>query len=337
VTTAAPGLGRVAAVGVHILDVLGRPVAEIPAGQGSARLQEIRATAAGTAAGTAVDLARLGATVTCYGAIGTDLLADILVAALRREGADPSALARKEAAQTSATILPIRANGERPALHVPGASRLLELADIDLRAVAACDAVLLGGPDALTGLSPDDVTAIAAAARAGGALVVVDVLHPGSQQDLARIAGALGLADWFCPNSDQLLALTGRPALPEAITDVLSLGAGGVAVTLGADGCLLTGGDGELVHLPAIDVPVVDTTGCGDGFTAGLMAGLLLGCERVDAAWLGVACGSLVATALGSDASLRGGVGEALDLLRPVAPDTAGRITSRLTLGQTKE
>ncbi len=52
---------RVAVIGPHILDVLGRPVEAIPAGQGSARLTEIRATAAGTAAGTGVDLAKLGA------------------------------------------------------------------------------------------------------------------------------------------------------------------------------------------------------------------------------------------------------------------------------------
>jgi hypothetical protein len=45
-------LGPVTVLGAHILDVLGRPVEAIPPGQGSARLTEIRATAAGTAAGT---------------------------------------------------------------------------------------------------------------------------------------------------------------------------------------------------------------------------------------------------------------------------------------------
>ena len=44
-------LGTVTVLGAHILDVLGRPVETIPPGQGSVRLREIRATAAGTAAG----------------------------------------------------------------------------------------------------------------------------------------------------------------------------------------------------------------------------------------------------------------------------------------------
>ena len=44
-------LGPVFSVGVHILDILGRPVSEIPLGQRSLLLDEIKATAAGTAAG----------------------------------------------------------------------------------------------------------------------------------------------------------------------------------------------------------------------------------------------------------------------------------------------
>ena len=318
--------GRVATLGPHILDVLGRPVDAIPAGQGSVRLAEIRATVAGTAAGAAVDLAKLGASVATFGAIGTDLLADILVAALTAHGVGTSGLVRKAGAQTSATILPIRTSGERPALHVPGATRLLQAGDIELRP-AEFDAVLLGGPDALAGLSGGDLAAIVAAAKEGGALVAVDVLHPGSGRDFARLAAALGRADWFWPNEDQLRALTGHADLDRAIGAVLALGTGGVAVTLGARGCVLTSAAGELVRIPAIEVPVVDTTGCGDGFNAGMLTGLLLGCDRIDAAWLGVACGSLVATGLGSDAGIRD-LGHVVGFLRGANAEVAERIAA---------
>jgi len=332
---------RVAVIGPHILDVLGRPVESIPAGQGSARLTEIRATAAGTAAGTGVDLAKLGNSVRSVGAVGTDLLADILIAALAAHGVDTGGLVRTAAAQTSATILPIRPNGERPALHVPGATRVLRLADIDLAGLAGLDAVMLGGPDALAGLSGADLAAVVAAAKAGatnsgGALVAMDVLHPGSERDFARLGPALSSADWFWPNADQLLALTGRTDLEQAIGDVLALGTGGVAVTLGRDGCLVTsaasaaGRASGLSHIPAIAVDVVDTTGCGDGFDAGMLTGLLLGCEPADAAWLGVACGALVATGLGSDAGLES-LDQVLDFLRSASAEVADRIAARST------
>ncbi len=316
---------RIAVIGPHILDVLGLPVESIPPGQGSARLAEIRATAAGTAAGTAVDLAKLGLSVTTFGAVGADLLGDLVLAAMAGHGVDTAGVVRKTGAQTSATILPIRPNGERPALHVPGATRLFSPPDLDLTRLAGFDAVVLGGPDALAGFGPDDLGAVAEAARTAGALVAIDVLHPGSARDYERLEGALGAADWFCPNRDQLLALTGRTDVDAAVADVLELGTGGVAVTFGADGCVVTDETGALVHVPAIEIPVVDTTGCGDAFTAGLVSGMLLGCDPVDAAWLGVACGSLVATGLGSDAGLAD-FGQALALLRTVAGTVADRI-----------
>ena len=325
-------LGPVVALGAHILDVLGRPVEAIPPGQSSTRLTEIRATAAGTAAGTAVDLAKLGAQVLAIGALGDDLIGDVVTAAMARHGVDTSGLARKPGVQTSATILPIRGNGERPALHVPGATPLLELADIDLDRVRASRALLVGAPDALGPLAADGLAEVAAAARASGALVVTDVLYPGRPRDLARIGGVLAETDWFLPNSDQLLALTGRAAeskeaLAAAIADILALGTGGVAVTMGAEGCLVAWrGGGPPVALPALPVPVVDTTGCGDGFTAGMLAGLLLGAGPADAAWLGIACGSLVATGLGSDAGIES-LGQVLDFLRRAQPEVAGRLT----------
>jgi sugar/nucleoside kinase (ribokinase family) len=326
-----PGLGQVTVLGAHILDVLGRPVETIPPGQGSVRLKEIRATAAGTAAGPAVDLAKLGASVRVIGALGDDLLGDIVAAAMARHGVDTAGLVRKKEAQTSATILPIRPNGERPALHVPGATRLFSRTDIDLEHIKGSRALLIGAPDALAGMTGEELAQIAAAARASGALVAVDVLHPGRPEDLARLAPLLAVTDWFMPNGDQILALTGREEPADAIKDVMALGTAAVAVTCGADGCLVAGpGHQAPVHLPALEVEVVDTTGCGDGFTAGLLAGLLAGAAPEDAAWLGLACGALVATGLGSDAGIED-LGQVLDFLERTQPAAAGRIKERIS------
>jgi sugar/nucleoside kinase (ribokinase family) len=322
--------GRVAVLGAHIIDVLGRPVETIPPGQGSARLDEIRATVAGTAAGTGVDLAKLGADVLAIGAVGDDLLADLLIGEMRRHGIDTGGLVRKHGTQTSATILPIRRNGERPALHVPGATALLDRGDIDLAGLSGVRALLVGAPDALGGLVEDGLADVVSAAKAHGALVAVDVLRPGSRRDFGRIAGLLASADWFAPNSDQLAALTGEDDIFAAIDMVLSLGTGGVAVTLGARGALVASRDGGApVAVPAIAVDVVDTTGCGDGFNAGLLTALLLGASPADAAWLGVACGALVATGLGSDAGITG-LEQVLGFLATAAPGPAERLRAAL-------
>jgi sugar/nucleoside kinase (ribokinase family) len=326
-----PGLGTITVLGACILDVLGRPVEAIPPGQGSARLTEIKATAAGTAAGPAVDLAKLGASVRVLGALGDDLLGDIVTAAMARHGVETAGLVRKKGVQTSATILPIRPNGERPALHVPGATRLFAYADIDLEHVTNARALLIGAPDALAGLTGEELADVARAAKNNNTLVAVDVLHPGRPEDRQRLAPLLAQTDWFLPNADQLLALTGRADLADAIEDVLALGTHGVAVTQGADGCLVAwrGASGSAA-LPALPVDVVDTTGCGDGFTAGMLAGLLLAADPLDAAWLGLACGALVATGLGSDAGIES-LAQVLDFLHGAQPAAAGRIKELMT------
>jgi sugar/nucleoside kinase (ribokinase family) len=297
-------LGSVAVLGPHIIDVLGRPVSQIPAGQGSVVLDEIRVTVAGTGGGAAVDLAKLGCSVSSFGAIGDDLLGRLLVTQLQTHGVVTTGLVPRRGHVTSATILPIRPNGERPALHVPGAMPSLEAADLDVAALLAADAVLFGGPETSPKLLRPEGLSILAEVRASGTPIFVDLLKPGQPETLESITPLLPLIDWFLPNDQQLLGLTGVDDLVEAAQLVLARGVGAVAVTVGEKGALLVRRDGDPVTVPALPTTVVDTTGCGDSFNAGFIAGLLSGCAPEDAALIGCACGALVATGLGSDAGI---------------------------------
>jgi sugar/nucleoside kinase (ribokinase family) len=326
-------LGPVFSVGVHILDILGRPVDSIPPGQTSVLLEEIRATAAGTAAGPSVDLARLGVRAFSCGAIGDDALGDLLLALLNKEGVDTRYVIRKRGQRTSATILPIRPNGERPALHAPGATQMLEPGDLtaeifDLAATSGTQPVLhIGGPDALGPFAGEPLQALARAAKERGFLVTLDVLRVGDASTFDRLRPLLAVCDWFMPNEDQLRQFTGEADLSKAMAAARAAGAAGVAVTRGPAGCSLDCGD-RVIDVPAIEVPVLDTTGCGDAFDAGFITALLTGCDCEQAAWLAVTCGALVATGLGSDAGLTS-LDTALDLLGTTQPNIAAAIRVR--------
>jgi len=299
--------GSVVCFGVHILDVLGRPVTVIPPGQQSVILDEIRATAAGTAAGPSVDLAKLDVDVTNMGAIGDDVLGDLVVTLLEGYGVDASLLTRKIGHRTSATILPIRPNGERPALHAPGASGEFAIHDLGAAHAAALGSarvVHVGGPDALTAFDPVALADFLSAHKGPSTIVTMDVLRNGGTDDLRRLSPILAQVDWFLPNDDQLRTFTGVNDLEEAMAVVREHGVGGVAVTLGERGCLVDDGT-TVTAIPAMQVNVVDTTGCGDGFDAGFILGLLAGASPIEAAWIGTVCGGLVATGLGSDAGIR--------------------------------
>ena len=127
----------------------------------------------------------------------------------------------------------------------------------------------------------------------------------------AGIEEVLPVVDVFLPNAAEACNLTRLNDPLEAAQKLMSLGMqsrqpiGGpegpglaVVVKLGAEGALAVRGD-EVVHRPAIPVEVVDTTGAGDSFDAGFLAGWLANEPLADAVALGIACGSLSTRQLG--------------------------------------
>ena len=287
---------RALCAGVHVLDVLVRPVEAIPEGQGGELVEEIRITAAGSAGGTALVLAKLGAAVRSAGAIGTDAAGDMLLALLDRDGVDTGLLVRRDDVQTSASVLPIRPSGERPAFHVVGANGSFGPDDLPADELEAATHLHVGGPEFMGG---EAAAPLLARAREHGVVTSADILAPGEGL-LDWIAPALPELDYLLPNGEQVLALTGTDALEEGCRALLDRGVGCVAATCGADGVLLVDHDGA-DRIPAFEVEAVDTTGCGDAFSAGFLRGLSVGLDRRDAARLGCAAAAKVAEGLGTD------------------------------------
>jgi sugar/nucleoside kinase (ribokinase family) len=304
---------RVACLGVYIVDVLGRPVEELPRGQDSRLLDEIRITVAGTAGGTAVDLARLGADVVAVGAIGEDNLADFLVGVLEQEGLSTAHLARKPGVQTSATILPIHPNGDRPAWHVLGANATLEIEDVPWDELAACDALHMGGLAALGALDGEPAARVLRVARESGVLTTADCLGVKRDDAMDVITPCLPYVDVFMPNEQEASALTEERDAAAAARHLRNLGASCVIVKRGEHGCLVVDDDGER-ELPAFEAPIVDTTGCGDAFCAGVIVARCDGWSVDEAAKLGNAAGALTMRGLGSDAGARS-LDEALEFM----------------------
>src|SRR4051812_10672390 len=285
------------ALGAHVFDVHAKYVEQIPEGQGGALIEEIRVSPAGAAGGTAITMAKLGARTVTVGALGRDDIGDLLVTMLGKLGVETDHLARREGVQTSATVLPIRTNGDRPALHVIGANASFTRDDVPWDLIEQADTLHLGGPEFMHELAPE----ILGFCRQHGVRTSSDVLADGWPELLDMIAPALEQVDWFLPNEDQAMKLTGTNDAEAAGRALLERGIGGCAITCGAHGSVIVGADAA-DQVPAFDIEVVDTTGCGDAFSAGFMRGLSLDRSAADAARLGSACAALVAQGLGSDA-----------------------------------
>jgi sugar/nucleoside kinase (ribokinase family) len=288
----------VAVVGVHVLDIHALTIESIPNGSDGQLVDTIRFSPAGTAGGTGVVLSRLGAQVHSIGAVGTDPVGDSLLALLGREGLDTTRLLRKPDVQTSASVIPVRPNGDRPAWHCVGANGTVTLDDVDLTSVPDLTHVHLGGPEFLGGPAAGELLA---QARSLGATTSVDLLAPGDPGMLEWIADCLPHADYLLPNDEQVLGFTGETSLEAGARALVAAGARCVAVTQGAKGALVVTLD-EVIEVPAYAVEVVDTTGCGDAFSAGFLRGLSLGRDLRGAADLGCAAAAQVAQGLGTDA-----------------------------------
>lgn len=296
-------MARVVSLGVHILDILGRPVSRIPPGQDIDLLDEIRLTVAGTAAGTSVDLAKLGADVVAMGAVGDDKLGNFVVSTMNEYGIDTTNLVRKAGVQTSATMLPIRPNGERPALHVRGTNAELSIDDVDWDAIASAEHLHFGGTYLMPKLDGEPTAQILRFAKEAGITTTLDVLAVDRPDLLEVIEPALPYVDYFMPGLDEARMICRRRDRGDVIRFFLDRGVGYTVFKMGSEGSSIANRDGE-IRVPAFKAPVVDSTGCGDAYCAGFIVGLCAGWDLERCGRLGSAAAALVITGLGSDAGI---------------------------------
>jgi sugar/nucleoside kinase (ribokinase family) len=302
-------MDRVISIGIHIVDILGRPVTGIPEGQNLSLLDEIRITVAGSAAGTSVDLAKLGVPVIAVGAIGKDTLGDFVIDTMSRYGINVDNLVRKDGVQTSATMLPIRPNGERPALHVTGANGELTLDDVNFEVFRSAKVLHMGGTSLLPKLDGEPTREVLKQAKESGLITTFDLVAVQRPDLLDLVEPCLPFVDYFMPGLEEAEMMTGLHDRMEIISFFLDRGAGHTVFKMGARGSSIAHRSGtgriEEIRLPAFQTEVVDTTGCGDAYCAGFIVGLIEGRDLRECGMLGTAAGSLVATGLGSDAGVK--------------------------------
>lgn len=289
-------------VGLTILDIAGRPIEAIPDGGNVAFIDEIRMNPAGTAAGALMNAAKLGLDTATAACVGNDEKGDFIVDFYQRLGIDCSLVQRSDQSSTSATLLTIRPNGERPAMHARGASDDLFIDDAAFDTV--CDARFLhhGGTGLLAAMDQGQSAKLLAHAKQRGLTTTFDLIAP-NDDTVALLKGVLPYVDYFMPSLEEAAFLSGREDPADAAAFFMELGAAACIFKCGAQGSFIRTADTQF-RLPAYRVDVSDTTGCGDSYCGGFIAGLSLGYDLEDACRLGTATSALVATGLGSDAGV---------------------------------
>ena len=296
-------------------DILCRPVGlDVPIGGGRLFPTEpLQVVTGGIVCNSGVAMARLGMKTAAFSYVGRDEWARLIRGRLESEGLDCTWLLPHPTASTSTTVVLIDPSGERSFAHCVGAPKLMDrrLFFDHLDLFARSRMTLIGYYSLMPNLE-GDLPDILAAIRETGCTTALDCAGSGgAMRPLDRILPHL---DVYVPSLNEASHQTGLDD-PRAILDLYrACGAKGLlGVKLGSKGALLSPAAGELVEISAVQPPgpVVNTTGAGDCFYAGLLTGLLRGLDVRSAGLLGAAAGACCVTAFGATAGVRDFAGTA--------------------------
>ncbi len=270
-------------------------------GQQEKLVGSISLVVGGSAAITAVAAARLGLRVALAAAVGADPAGRFMLDQLAAEGVDVGAVVVRDDLPTGMTVALSR-GGDRAILTALGAVASLTAAEVPASLLAGARHVHAGSWFLLEDSLGPGLAGLFAAARAAGAVTSLDTnWDPAERWTGEALASAIAQTDLLLPNEAEALRLSSALSLDEA-AGKLSTGGTRLVVKLGERGALCVDGPARYrVSLPPV-IPA-DTTGAGDCFNAGLIAGLIDGMDLPRAAALGCAAGALSTAAPGGTAS----------------------------------
>jgi sugar/nucleoside kinase (ribokinase family) len=280
-------------------DIFSSPVSRLPAPGELILTSQIAFFPGGNALNTAVALQRMGEPTAFFGSLGDDAFGDLLLSELVKIGLDVRGVCREPGAATPTTLI-IRAEGEdRRFVHALGAGDRFTGSDIPLDLVPRDGVVLAAGYLKLRSWDDAALAQLFSHALARGSTVVLNVCIPiQGDVDPSRCLRLLPQVDVFVPNEDEARILTGESQPADQARVLRQAGVRMVIITRGEQGLYATDGK-QAIEMGVFPVDMVDPSGCGDCFTAGLIAGLLQRWEFQRTLTFASAAGALGATALG--------------------------------------
>jgi sugar/nucleoside kinase (ribokinase family) len=290
-------------MGFYTFDCLGWPFTAVPPGGGCYPLEELTLAVSGAAGTAAIAAAKMSLKTLAVGGVGDDLMGDWVLQRLRHFGVDTSTMQREKGWKTSSSIVTTRADGSRPALHMAGATGTFFVSDAELPTVVSAKVFHAGGVGLMHAMDKGRTAEVMKAAKAAGALTTADIFAV-SSDDMPAVARILPYTDYFLPSIEEAQALSGLTDMGDAARYFLDLGVRACVFTLGENGAYYHDQTGATFRVPAFDIAVKCTCGCGDAFNAGFAVGLVKGFDPEATVRFAQGTAALNATGLGSQAGV---------------------------------
>ena len=295
--------------GIAVVDAIARPVDRFPEPGGLRFFDELTISTGGCAVNSAIALAKLGIKCDVAARVGADMLGDFVSSELHRQNLSTRLLARDAKRTTSFSFAAVGPGGERSFLHTTGANAALCLEDIPLDEVRSRKFLFIAGSMLLDTFDGEQTEQLLREARRSGVVTLLDTVFvetaPAAEWQ-RRIGPALPHLDYFIPSLAEARALSGLDDPAAAARVFQKAGAKNIAIKLGSRGVFLRDAAGAERAVAAFQVDrVVDSTGAGDCWAAGFLAGLLRGVDFVGAARLGNAVAACGVQAAGATAGVK--------------------------------
>lgn len=273
--------GQVVAMGELLIDFV---ALERDTSVGEA--DEFAKAAGGAPANVAVGLAKLAIPSAFITQLGHDPFGHFLKATLVENGVDVGMVKMTDKANTMLAFVAVEGNGERSFAFYrnPSADMLMQAEDLDIMRIAQSAIFHYGSITLIDEPAKSATEAAIRAASKGGAMISYDpnlreVLWPSTAAARQGLLNGLQYANVVKMNLDEIEFLTEQGPFT-SMNDLLSAARSLwhstlhlMVITRGGEGCIALTEDQHWI-VPGFEVRVEDTIGAGDGFMAGLLAGI---------------------------------------------------------------
>ncbi len=269
-------------IGMMVCDTLLSPVPSNILTLSSVRIDKPSVCCGGDALNVAIGLAKLGNSVSVAGRVARDANGKFILNECNKYGIHASGVVYEEECATAASYALIDENGERHFLSETSIFEKLSGEDISDEAIEEADMIYIGSAMAMRKMDEGGIKDVFLRAHRLGKMTVMDAaynLEDPERDWLSYLAPAFMETDVFFPSMDEAVKITGQTD-PELIAECFKkFPMKAFGIKMGAKGCFVTDfKEKRFIKCPE-GLPVVDTTGAGDSFMAGLMTGLARGLD----------------------------------------------------------
>ncbi len=295
-------------LGIATVDLIAQTIERFPKPKELIFFDKLKITTGGCAVNCSIDLAKMGIPNSLIVKLGDDMLGNFVKEQAQSFGIDISRVITEKNNNTAFSFVAIDSNGERSFLHTVGTNGTLQADEIDIDFICQHKYCYIGGIMLMPALDGLPLAELLKKIRQKGVITVLDTVYVLEKQSKWQetIFPMLEHIDYFVPSEPEAQAITSLND-PEQIANYLhEHKANNIIIKLGEKGVYYKLKTGENGFVKAYNIDeIVDTTGAGDSWDAGFLAGLSMNYKIEQACLLGNAVAAFCIRSAGASTGIK--------------------------------